>query len=431
MARASIPTLLPLDRYAKIMGLNPAHFNGGHGNTRLPFTSGCSHPWFQYDWQSGQLISRESIAEAIADAEREIAEFLGYWPAPVFIEKEMHSYPQHYRPEWMDSGRRIDARYKSIKARWGRVIQAGQRGTTHIGNVTTGGGGLAYSDDDGDSFNELVTVSIATTLTDPNEIKVYFPGNDADPLWEIRPALSKSISGGTFTAKYNVWQFILPAKWEEYPTPDGLAALDLTDTANLLTSAEVHREYPDFAVESAQFFWERSTVPTILSVCNACGGSLCPVCSLAVQDGCLHVRDVNLGLVAPVPSTYDSDAGEWYLNNWTECRAPDIVKLWYYAGDLSQRYLGGLTHDPLSDYWARIIAYLATARLERSFCACKRPAVLAEDLQRDLAFIPPDGGTYRGTFALLDNPFGTRKGEVYAWKRLKHFADKTPRVAVV
>jgi hypothetical protein len=60
---------------------------------------------------------------------------------------------------------------------------------------------------------------------------------------------------------------------------------------------------------------------------------------------------------------------------------------------------------------------MTTARLERPLCDCgNQVTALAQRDQTDLAFQPASGGAFNVSFALLDNPFGTRYGEVMAWK---------------
>ena len=107
--------------------------------------------------------------------------------------------------------------------------------------------------------------------------------------------------------------------------------------------------------------------------------------------------------------------GLWQADTWTEGRDPDQVRVSYYAGDASQAYLNGASCDPLKDVYAKAIAYMATARLTRSICSCEGTVVFFESLQEDLA-VAVTGRNPRLSFKDLDNPFGTRRGEVMAWR---------------
>ena len=101
MARASLPTLLSLDRYASIMGIVPAHFNGAYapssGSTGVfPISQGCKDVWYQHAWQRFDALSREDLAIAIYDAEKDIEAELGYSPGPKWVTNEVHPYPRPF-----------------------------------------------------------------------------------------------------------------------------------------------------------------------------------------------------------------------------------------------------------------------------------------------------------------------------------------------
>ena len=111
-----------------------------------------------------------------------------------------------------------------------------------------------------------------------------------------------------------------------------------------------------------------------------------------------------------------NDDGEWEQSSFTECRDPDTVSLYYYSGAYSNRWLNGDTCEPMDNYWAQIIAWLATARLERPFCSCGNVEALGAWLREDMVKI---GDTsFNITTDDLMNPFGTRRGEVEAWRKV-------------
>jgi hypothetical protein len=153
----------------------------------------------------------------------------------------------------------------------------------------------------------------------------------------------------------------------------------------------------------------------------------------------MYVRDVDQGIGVPVPGEYDEDEGIWTEQAFVECRAPDQVKVWYYAGDLDPLYLQHTTPtsavrrrcDPLSNYWAEAIAWLATARLERNFCGCKQVTAFVNNLRRDMSSFPPDGTSFTLSEDILNNPFGTRGGEIRAWRKIGKLATRVAEVAVI
>ena len=292
---------------------------------------------------------------------------------------------------------------------------------TFITTATVAGGTLTYTDEDGDGFFETATVAVPTVLTDACELKVYITGQSGAQGWEIRPARSKSISGGTFTAVFWSWQFIDPDLQAAHPTTAGFTAVDISTTANFVTVVDVYREYNDFTQPSATFYWEPTPANlSSLTTCTSCGGTGCVACSLSSQDGCLHVRNTEGGTVVPVPGTYDAGNATWTQDAYSVCRDPDQVKINYYAGEYDNRWLGGESCEALSNYWAHAIAWLATARLDRPPCSCANVKAKFDSLQEDLALSAAT--SHQITFQQLNNPFGTRRGEVQAWQRVDQIA---------
>jgi hypothetical protein len=105
------------------------------------------------------------------------------------------------------------------------------------------------------------------------------------------------------------------------------------------------------------------------------------------------------------------------------CRDPDEIKLYYFAGAQEDQWLKGMSYDPLSRYFAQAIAWMATARLEREICGCGNLIALFRNLRQDLA-VTREGGASRFTpDEILNNPFGTKMGEVMAWQRISKLTD--------
>jgi hypothetical protein len=406
MSRASTPTLLSLDRAASILNLNPPHFNSGI--SAIIFSNvDCGDLTFQWAYQNFDAASREEFATEISNCEWGIANYLCWPVAPTWISQDVAMFPRPHRPDTYDvGGGNVRWQNKSIKSRFGKIIEPGQRATTFIDEPR-----IVLTDDDGDGFAETATVTCATTLTDECEVKVYFTGYSAVPEWEIRPARTKAIVAGVFTATFWSWQLIDPDLWEAFPTATvPTPTVDLDDAVYVAT-VDVYREYNDPTAVSAVFFWEPDP-GSVIGGCECCGGTGCTHCQLTTQDGCAHIRDAELGVLAPAPGTYAD--GAWGSDEWAVCRDPDQIKLYYYCGDLSWLNLGGRRCDGLSDQWARIIARMAVARLHRPICACGSAGALIDYLQVDLA-APTREQSYNMNFNDLDNPFGTRRGELEAW----------------
>jgi len=434
MARASTPTLLSLDAFAAVLGWSPPAFNQGTSNIIFP-NQNCQ-VIRQYAWQYADAVSREEIAREIAQAELDIANYLGWWPAPRWIAQDVKMYPRFHRPDyWQVGGANVRGQRKSIKAAYGKIIEPGQRAATFISTATAQGAPCSktFSDEDGDTFDETVTISCTgITTTDECEIKVYFAGHNGEPEWEIRPPRTRTLAGGTFTATFWAWQLIDPDLWEALPNQNNTdARIDLDDVNVYVTEVDIYREYNDPTATSAVFYWEPEPGTFAGGICDCCGGTGCVRCTLTEQDGCAHIRDANLGLLVPAPGTYSDDNAQWESAAWSVCRDPDEIKLYYYCGNLSQLNLAGRRCDGLSDQWARIITWMATARLKRPLCECGSAGALVEWLQTDLALATREQ-SYTVLWDELANPFGTKIGEMEAYRHCRNLVpDKQGQAGAV
>lgn len=417
-------TILSLDRYAKIIGIPPAHFWGAYAASLDPavFPIACDSIWFQYPWQNADRISRSEIAEAIKVAEDDLAKAVGYWPGLYFIESERVRYTGPYRPEYV--GRGIDARgfVKSVDTRWKKVTNIGRRAVSLVGTATVASGSLVYSDEDGDGLYETASITLPTTLTDPQEIKVYQSGHNGEEKYEIRDVISVTISGGNVVIALDSWLLIEPELYEVYPTDLGVPAVDISTTANFVASVDVYREYVDTTQPAVVFEWEPEAV--------SCLSGTDPVTTLT-QNGFGRIRDSENGIVVPVPADYDATTQKWVAKDWQNgsvVREPDYLTLHYRSGDVSDEFARSLSHDSLSIFWAQTIAWLATSRLDRPVCGCKGVASLQSWLMTDISQNTREQ-TFFNPEEILDNPFGTRRGEIAAWRRISKLVPRHFNVA--
>lgn len=444
MARADTFTLLPLDTYAQIMGLNPLHFNGARlpdvapepfVTTGTPFKQGADQSerpiWHQFAWQATNNISRDALARIVQQAEFDVARFLGYWPAPMWTSQEVHMYPRPYRPEQYGGGGNVRGQFKEIKTMFAKIIAAGRRvvGTPVI---AISGAELIYSDPNTDFWNTLATITVATTITDPCEVKVYFINQNGSPLWEIRPLKSVSIVGNVLTITVDSWLLFEPLVTNAIPTQE-VTAINASLPASYVEAVEVRREYTDNTLPSAEFFWEREpsqVLPTTFC-CPSCGGTGCgETCSLVTQDGCFDIRNAEAGVVAPKPANYDDADARWERTTWTECREPDEVKIWYRSGLQSEFGLRG-DCDKLDTALARTIAMIATARMPFDFRAKSSIASMVDYWRRDQSESFPAGSTIFTPPDILTNPFGTRRGEVEAYRTLFNMRERKVKVGAM
>ena len=415
MARAELRPKLALDTWAKIMGVNPLHFNGVFIPNDPPAV--CEQPWLQFAWQTADRVGREELSRAITQAEADMERHLKYRLVPDWEEDEWHPTVRPMRPDLFNlSSTDIRGFAQAVKATWGHLVSGGIKASAILSDGL--GAAVAYSDPDGDTYKELATVT-ATVVAgqDPCEIRVYMPISNPMVLsapedqWEIRP-ISVSITGTTATILFRREQAVLPQlQMDTIPPADDshLRGVDGTADANFLETVDVYRVYNDPQTQ-VTLMWEARGIG-----CDACNGSGCNQCEYAAQTGCLSARgDIKQSMVGYRPATWNATTEVFDVAALSVARQPDVVRLWYYAG-LREKTLACPLLEMSRD-WARTVAYYATALLDRQVCACENVHTNVEYWQDDRAIRGKEGLNI--PTRMLDNPFGTRRGAIYAWERV-------------
>jgi len=424
VARSETLTKLPLDRWAAIMGIDSRHFNGVVSAVHPPRV--CEQPWFHYSWQSADRVGREELAQAISNAEADMERELGYRLLPSWEVDEWQAAAQPWRPDLFNLyATDVRGFSQSVKANWGHVLSGGIRATTLIDDDVA----ITYSDEDGDSYAETATIAVAVDVgTSPCELHVYYP-EDAplvgagDPQWEIRPIVA-SVSGAVATIRFRREQAVLANLQHDLLPPANdsqFRGLDGAVDANFLTAVDVYRVYNDPQTQIS-FLWE-----PFGTGCEECTGGSCTLCAYVAQTGCLTVRgDPRLGLLSYHPGSWDAATSTFTSESWAACRSPDLVRLYYYAGFRDKSLVCPTIR--MAPEWERAVAYYAAALLDRPICECNNVGAWVAHWQRDLA-VSGRGEGIRATDSQIDNPFGSRRGMVYAWEKVKRLALGRPVLA--
>jgi hypothetical protein len=377
MGRATTYTLLPIDTWAQIMGIDPWGFNQIGEGFPNPGTGQCDDVFYQYQWQR-DFISREEIATAIAEAEYALAEQLGYWPAPRYIVDEHADYPR--------TAPLARQRYLNmVGLRWRRVIGGGTFNRTSI----SAGVAVTLSDPDGDLVDELFTVTFPTSVTDPNEIALYFAAADClgEPVseaWRIRP-VNVSINAGQATVTGHASLLVKP----NLTTITDPVVLDVTNSI-YVTAVDAYRAFRDSTHTDATPYqgvavWDNDP-------------SCEPDCTFEIGPVCITERNAEQGLVSV-------NVDQW------PCR--------WIPNRLQLNYLAGYPLDSqgrMNDELARCVARLATALLPTEKCGCTRWNKIL-----DYWRAKPNEGDDGRSFSQREidtNPFVERNGALWAWKRV-------------
>jgi len=398
MARANIKTWLGLDEWAQIIGIDPLAFNQLSSAT-LRRNNTCGDIFFQYDWGHSDRIGRETIAMAIQAAEQEISREVGFNLLPDWTVDERLMYPRPALPELYNAyGVNPRWQLKSVEALRGYLISGGLKSKA----LLQAGVAVVRTDLDVDGYTETCTVTIPITTTDTNEVRAYYPSQNGDDGWEIKP-IKVAISGGFATITFKAWQIVKGNEFESLnPEP-----LDADDAASYETTIDIYRVYNDPSTQ-VQFLWENGAP-------NCCG--TCAACQLGTQWGCFHLRDARMGFMVPAPATWDADTSEFVSAEWSACREPDQARFWYLSG--YRDYTLPRPYAELSNYWKYAVAYFAASKFDRPVCGCSNVNQFIDKWRRDAAYSSQQEGGFTVTSEQASNRLGTSAGALYAWRRIQ------------
>lgn len=402
MARANTVTKLSLDEYARLMGLNPLHFNGVVINEmqRTP----CDTAWYQYPWQKGGT-SREEIAEAIEQAESMIELQLRSRLLPTWQVDERVLTARGPRPELVRIGSTDLRGYRqTVRAGWGRFISGGIRKATLVQAAAP----IVYDNTVlPATYNNRATVTVAVPQgTAPCSVCVYYPGHAGAEAWRIRPVVV-DVTGLVATITFRRQQAVAEALLESMDVAadsNQRLAIGSVD-ASFLTAVDVYTVVNDPSTQ-ASLLWAPPGVDCSSDDLSA----------FSTQTAALMLAsDPALSVLSYIPAEWDAATSKYtgvYPASWNE---PDQIRLYYLAGLEAQGV--ACSRWEMDPAWAYTVAVLASALLSKPPCGCQTEVF--GRWQTDLAFV---GGAeqiskYDVSRADLDCPFGTRLGQVYAYRR--------------
>lgn len=345
---------VPLHRYAQLINYDEYAFWGLRYDDQEEYA--CNNFWSEPD--------RMNVAYALAEAQADMENIMGFPLCPTWV-----------TGNWQNGagdGRFTDSQpyYRHQVTRYGYVIAPGVRAEQMLAEDAA----VEYG------FDPAVIGPIATTVTNVQEIQVFYPNSTR----RVYP--SKIVIDSGFVTVY-IPRCRLVA--------DGLLndtdVLDADVLENFQPTVDVKRVYNDNSTQ-AQLVAMHSCSPACLST----------GCSRYTQSACIVFKDYRLGFAQVVPATYANNT--WTIAGASLCnRHYSRVELNYYAG------LQSLSRDI-----EMAIVRLAHTKLGLPPCSCDHYAALWR----------ADRETPRGTMtrSLQNAPFGTMVGAQYAFnvaKRLK------------
>ncbi len=300
-----------LARYQQIIGVDECAFWGVAYTGQSEFE--CSQFWSE--WQ------RQSVADALAQAQQMIEDIVNYPLCPTWI---TGAYDSAEDPRYIDQQWAID---NPVVTRWVKIIQAGIQATSTI----QAGAVVSYADAD-----ESVVGPIATTVTDTNEVKVFYPGSE-----RIITPKRMTISGGNLTIYIPRCRLVDAELLDN--TGDPNVGLEKTTVSNFLTTVDVKRVYNDPSTH-AYLVREHSCN----TLCSAEG------CATATDAACIVIRDPLMGIIDIHPGSYS--------NGWSQ------VSTSYCYNHLRLNYQAGLR--AINRTVENVVVRLAHALMPEEPCSC-------------------------------------------------------------
>jgi hypothetical protein len=418
--------LLPLYTFFEILGFNPFHAFGVAGTT-VPADSGCDTLVRRYEWQNSDAVGHKAIEEAITHAEARLAEYLGFSVAPHYV-TETVNWPTRDDGLLRSGPFGSDGRWLTVQLGEGYVRAVGVESLTLIATAN-----ITYSDSDGDTIDDTFTVSAATSVTDASEIAAYFSAGDrfngwgsttaVGDRWRVQP-VQVTISGGTVTIRGSKVLCVKPIKYEGVANI-GANGLEPTTAANFATTLDIYRRFTDAtgttaATAQAVITWETRPSHGWWCCCDSCtapatafSGSPFDPAATAQAVARVAIRDAIHGIVAPAEAAYDSTTQIFSSLSWTVCDQPDRVTIRYLAGFP----LG--SDGQMQEPYRTIVARMAAAELTRPVCGCDSANRELYRWQFELSQTARGDELFSISPEDLNNPFGTRRGQVYAWKMVR------------
>lgn len=422
--------MLSLEEFRREIGYHPFHF-WGMANSEVPVTSNCNSLVKEYDWQGTDQAGRETIRAAIRTAENRLREFLGFRVGLEYVEEEL-IYPRPYTTRHQLL-RNVNStgRLMSVNLREGHIHALG----IEAFETLDASAAVVCSDSDGDGVTDLATITVngVSAALDTAQVVAYFVDADrpdgstgtSKRKWRIEP-IEASLSDTTLTIRVRSWQLARPIIYAGVATSQIDPNATSAGAGNFAQTLQIYRAYtnPDGqTLETSQAvllweaeppYWACNDTPTYSP------DSVTDPAAVGMAVARCGIRNARIGEVMPGLAVYDSDTELWNGINWQSWTQPDRVKVRFLAG-ASLTEADSLIPD--SGNWKAIIARLAAAELAKRICGCAEANRWLDEWQTDLARISGNADhLFRISERDLDNPFGTRRGHVYAWKQVRNLA---------
>lgn len=390
MAFTSIYTKTNINDFADWMQINPLSFNNiDLSNCLEDYDSVCKF-WNQYVYNNSAFISRESLAQALKIAEGIVESQIETFVKPTFVTNEEHSIPLYFNKS-ITAIQNIKSLY--FVTNYKNIISFGQRRNIDIGLQE-----INRSDEDADGIEETVTVIISLPEANmQNGIHIYHPDHINDSRYEYRyTILNYDADDFVLTIKINFYETLLLE--HIFTTQFGkIFAIDgcIEDTLFVDSVYAVFSDVSDCLPHGE-----------IVYVDSTCKEN----CEEKTIAFCTKIVDKAQGIFQIIPQNVDEETG-CLIENSLPCITgkPVRIRVNYYSG----------TNDDLIQ---QAVFNLTAAMLALYLCDCDCLSPILHYLQQDTAIKTKDN-SFQYPFDIMSNPFGTRIGQIEAWKLIQKYLD--------
>jgi hypothetical protein len=404
MAITSVNNSVCLQSVVDMFGVDPLKFNGLWPTCIEYNDQGCEDFWTQF-YEKGSITSRQELANELYRAELEVAAYLGQFPFTTYICNEHLDIESCYRNR---NAMGVDLTQYQFKTEWDCVQEFGV-----FEDVTLGEASVVISDEDGDGYKETGTITFDYNAVlvdfDVDDLMLLFQGFD-DYNNVVCPiiSISNDTDAKIITFIVDSWNLVHPELYVHRSFVE-TNAIEACDDDNYVDTLDVSIKVKTCAPDGWVYYKD-----------NNCTGD----CDEAAYPFCASRAEKRLGYFQISVGSVD-DTG-CFIESSVSClpsRKPSRIEINYKTGCTA--CLSTAKDISFCTLIERAIIYLAITRMPRTLCDCGCSTKLVEELKYDTSISYANSGIKFNypMWQRINNPFGTKIGEIEAFKILRTLED--------
>lgn len=431
-------TLLNLLDFSYIIGLDPREvFSLSSVNCCTDsWKSSCSLSWVEVPGQRINTMSRINVLRRIEIAERLLADYLGYWPGPHYIEGETHF---------------VHTLHDIIRTKYSKAILTGTRSYTQVAEAIPQT--RIFSDPQDVCFDTCITYTIGdaqnpiTNLTEDQLCRLTIMPPGIDPTTfrghRIRPFDVVSLVNGILVVEIPVWVMVERDRYMKFPiNQNRLVDSDVCDQDVFYDTIDLYIE--EYNKPDGKLIIKNN------ECCCPTGG--CNACETIELDICFVPEDPENGEFRFLPIKNTADPGDpecWELSDWqtccvdlhyaipghsfslsTICADPLYLKINYLSGCGSKCFGDTCFKDDVCPALKNAIAFLAAGLLDH-VCDCGCTTASLTYYIQDMRLLNATATAFKTVYDAHSFIFGHTQGAVLAWDLIKNIRDKRLEYAII